>query len=181
MSTNYTNDQYISISGFGDPNANGLYYYSYMSNDNPVYKKDENYKIFYSQTLMPYTNSPGYFLTKTTAINGAIPITKLSYLTRETNVAAIGASTVWISVLEQWSGEADTGASREGIDSSSSSVSSSSSSGSSLSSLSSLSSQSVSSSSYSSMSMSSDSSDSSDSSIEINSTSSNSSDSSPNI
>jgi len=119
-------DEYIYLSGFGDPEANGHYYFVYLNNDSyPVYKKDSSYFLFYAPTLMPYTNEPGYYIIKRTTIRGAIPRSKVVAWTREANSKAMTSSTEWIGMLEQGSGETAVGDTRYGIDSSSSSSSSS--------------------------------------------------------
>lgn len=117
----------ITLSGFGDSNVNGEYYFSHTINDKPLYVKDSNTYMVYATSLMPYTNCEGYYVIRKFQVQGAIPLHKVRYWTSETNAASI-ASATWMSTIITDSLQDTTGttgsAVYEDISSSSSSTSS---------------------------------------------------------
>jgi hypothetical protein len=99
----------VTLSGFGYPDVNGLYSYSYENDGYPAYIKGDFF-IEYKTQNGPYSFTPNYYIGViiTTDDGTAIPVVR--YLYRNDTIDFSGT---WVALTTQASGEQQVGTATE--------------------------------------------------------------------
>ena len=64
----------LIVTGFGDSNANGDYYYQHDLNGYSLWEKGVSYFIAYYSSLMPWSTTASFYILKKTTYSNAVPI-----------------------------------------------------------------------------------------------------------